>query len=716
MGRRPVSIRRSLARNLSWLVLVASGVIAVMTFVTARHLVTELAGSLIEQRLAQTELALKHFFAPVENVLLLFRDWGEAGLLASVDYNAIELARGSGIEANISSVEHLNLRFIPLLERAPQISSMMIADDAGGEYMLLRHEDTWSSRITYADRWNRQTLSLSLDGTGASLDQSWREIDYDPRRRPWFRNVAGGDANHPVYWTEPYTFFTTRDPGITASLRWSDPRDPDRMQVMAFDILLSDISRFTTGLPVSPRGKVLVGTEDRRIAGLPRDPRFGSDEGIRKYMLKPLRELGLPEVNDAIRAWDEQGLEPGSIYSYQSGGELWWAGVRVFHLGDQRFRIAVVAPHQDFLEPVIQQRNRTIAVIVAAILAAFTIASILARRYSRPLAALAAQAERIEALDVDHGDPIVSRLREVDQLASTQERMRAALTSFSRYVPIDVVRELMQRNEAANIGGARRVITVLFTDIQGFTTIAEAMDPEDLTQHMSGYFDAMLGEVQGDGFGEVTQLTGDGFVAFWGAPVDCADHAARAADAVLRCRARLAALNRDWEVQGLPVLRTRFGLATGPVVVGNVGSPVRLVYTAVGDTINLASRLEGLNRFYGTWVMVSEDMRNAAGGAFAWRRLDRVRAKGKHQPIDLYELLGRAGEVDAATLAFAERYEEALAHFGRREFAEAEQVLAALQLERPDDLSIERLLALSREYAVEPPPHDWDGTTVYHEK
>jgi adenylate cyclase len=279
-----------------------------------------------------------------------------------------------------------------------------------------------------------------------------------------------------------------------------------------------------------------------------------------------------------------------------------------------------------------------------------------------------------------------------------------------------VVRELMKRDEAANIGGTRRTITVLFTDIQGFTTIAEALAPEALTSHMAEYFEAMLGTVQSDGYGEVTQLAGDGFVAFWGAPIPSEDHAAHAVESVLRCRERLAILNAQWSAGGRPALPTRFGLATGPVVVGNVGSPARLVYTAVGDTINLASRLEGLNRFYGTWVLASDEVRRAGGDAFAWRQLDRVRAKGKQASIELYELLGRAGEVDRPLLEFSARYEEALGLYRRRRFSDAIRALERLAAEFPDDVSVARLLELTRGFQNRPPEEDWDGTTVFHEK
>jgi adenylate cyclase len=304
----------------------------------------------------------------------------------------------------------------------------------------------------------------------------------------------------------------------------------------------------------------------------------------------------------------------------------------------------------------------------------------------------------------------------MDQLAAEQERMRVALDSFSRYVPVDVVRELMRRGEAARIGGSRCDVTALFTDIQGFTSVSEILEPEALTAHLADYFESLLEILQGDGFGTVTQLTGDGLIGFWGAPRADEAHASHAATAVLACRARLADLNEKWAREGKPELRTRFGLATGSAVVGNVGAVSRLVYTAVGDTINLASRLEGLSRFYGTSILASEPTREAVGESFEWRRVDVVRVKGKSVPVGIYELLGAAGELPEAELRLARQYEEALGLYRERRFAQARERLETLVAAGRGDLSVTRLLDLARLYEQSPPDADWDGVSDFFEK
>ncbi|MHC5012161.1 MAG: adenylate/guanylate cyclase domain-containing protein, partial [Planctomycetota bacterium] len=374
------------------------------------------------------------------------------------------------------------------------------------------------------------------------------------------------------------------------------------------------------------------------------------------------------------------------------------------------FRIGVVAPESDFLGEVHAQRTFVLVLTVAALLVAGVISMVLARRYSRPIDQLVEQSERIRNLDLRAGVSSPTNLREMAKLGEAQERMRVALDAFARYVPTEVVRELLDRGEAAHIGGRSRSLTILFSDIEGFTSISESMSPEALTGHMASYFDALV-QILRKGHGTIDKFVGDAIVAFWGAPRPDEDHARNAVESVYRCTEALDRLNREWEAEGLPPLPTRFGLSTGDVVVGNVGTPSRLSYTVLGDAVNLASRLEGTNRVYGTRVLASTATRKAAGDDFHWRKVDVVRVKGREEPEALYELLGPRGEVDPGRLAWAAQYEEALEQYHAREFAAVGRILERAEALRPGDLSVRRLAELARRYEAESPPEDWDPVT-----
>ncbi len=376
----------------------------------------------------------------------------------------------------------------------------------------------------------------------------------------------------------------------------------------------------------------------------------------------------------------------------------------------------VVVPERDLLGVIQQQRIFFAAITLIAMLVATSMAVALSRRFSEPLRRLAGSSQRMGRLDLTPSPAVESSLTEVDQLAAEQERMRIALDAFSKYVPVELVRELLRRGEAARLGGSERDITILFSDVIGFTTVAEAMTPPEVTAHMGEYFAALLEVIQEDGYGDVNEIAGDGVVAFWGAPAEDADHALHAVDAVLRCRDRIAALNPVWRERGKPELPTRFGLASGPVVVGNVGAPTRLSYAAMGDTVNTASRVESINRVYGTEVIATAAVRERAGSGFAWRLVDAVRVKGKTEVLELFELLGRSGAVPQEVAKFAELYEAALALFRERRFKEALDALDALASERPRDLSVERLAARCRALRDDPPSDDWDGVSQFEEK
>ncbi|MCX7824725.1 MAG: adenylate/guanylate cyclase domain-containing protein [Verrucomicrobiae bacterium] len=293
--------------------------------------------------------------------------------------------------------------------------------------------------------------------------------------------------------------------------------------------------------------------------------------------------------------------------------------------------------------------------------------------------------------------------------------MRTALESFSRYVPVGVVRDLLGRGEAARIGGRIEVLSVLFSDIHDFTAIAESMGPDLLARHLTDYFGAIQ-EVLDQHHATVDKFIGDAVLAFWGAPHFDPLHALHAVQAALACRQKIAEFNRAAAARGQPPLRTSFGIATGPVVVGNVGSPSRLNYSVLGNTVNIASRLEGINRHYGTDILVSKAVVEATGDTFLWRRVDCVAVKGAASAMEIYEPLGARGQVPDEIIAFKTAYEAGLAAYQSRAFQEAVAIFSRLNEKHPDNQSVQVLLRRSREAEANPPSADGDLTFRFQSK
>jgi len=707
-----VSIRWSLFRNLGLLVLGLAIAILATTSFTSQRIVSLMSERMIERSLERGATELAVLFDPVAASLLEARLWAANGLLDPGDPDS------------------LNELFVPLLRGFPQISSVNIADADGRSWMLLRVGGRWRNRRTDPNRWGddlrfREFATGGSDVREWSIDDPAPEERFDPRTRDWYRTAVEGarmvepqaELPREIYWTEPYTFFTTGEPGVTAAVH---ARTADgRRLVVAFDVLLRDISDYTSNLVVSPNGFVSILTSDRRILGLPRHPKLRDPDARRAAVLQRPEDLGIAVLEDAVRARIERGLlsptEGTASFPFQSAGEAWWAGGQAIHAHpDRRFSIVVAMPERDMLGPIMELRVFVVVLSLLALGIAVLMALQLARLYSRPLARLATNSERIRQLDLDDATPVASSIREVSLLAGAQERMRTALDSFVRYVPSDVVRELLERGDAARLGGARETLSILFTDVEGFTAIAERMTPEAITAHMAEYFEALLPIV--DEHGTVDKLIGDAIVAFWGAPAPDPDHARHAIEATLACRDRLDELNADWERRGLPALPTRFGLNCGPAMVGNVGSHTRLSYTAVGDSMNLAARLEGLNKFYATRILAAEPLPERAGDAFVWRRVDLVSPKGKTAAVEIFELLGREGEVPPERLEFARRYEEALDLYRARRWREALTALGELSPEKASDLSVQRLRDACDACLREPPDDTWRAVTSLDRK
>ncbi|MEK7389145.1 MAG: adenylate/guanylate cyclase domain-containing protein [Elusimicrobiota bacterium] len=287
--------------------------------------------------------------------------------------------------------------------------------------------------------------------------------------------------------------------------------------------------------------------------------------------------------------------------------------------------------------------------------------------------------------------------------------------AFSQYLSPEIVSRIAANPDMLTLGGERRDVTFYFSDIQGFTTFSEQLTPEKLTRLMNRYLGEMTDTILSSG-GTLDKYIGDAIMAFWGAPAPCDDHALVACKAALSNQRRLAGLREEFEREGYPPVRNRIGLNSGPASIGNMGSAARLSYTAIGDNVNLASRLEGANKAYGTYILISESTRQGAADAIEVRELDFVKVKGKNLPIRVYELLGLKGETDEGLLRKARRFEEGLARYRARAFKEAAAVFQAVINEFAQDHACEVYLERCRLCLETEPPADWDGSHALTEK
>jgi adenylate cyclase len=290
-----------------------------------------------------------------------------------------------------------------------------------------------------------------------------------------------------------------------------------------------------------------------------------------------------------------------------------------------------------------------------------------------------------------------------------REQRQAIRNTFALYVPEGVVSELISHPEKISLGGEQKELTLLFSDLAGFTSVSEALEPPEVATLLNEYFKDMS-EVIFRHRGTIDKFIGDAIMAFWNAPVDDPGHALNGVQAARDMLIALGTVSARLQARGLPPIDMRIGIHTGPAVVGNLGSPTRFSYTAIGDSVNLASRLEGVNKYYGTRLLISGDTVARLGqhaAELALRPVDRVRVKGKSEAVDLYTLCLHP--------ELRERQLSAFATYQRGEWAEALRCFETLLADAPDDKLAQTYIDRLKHFIAQPPAN-WDGVMTMEAK
>ncbi len=561
-------------------------------------------------------------------------------------------------------------------------------------------EAKWVIRTIESSTGERRDTHLYLASWGKVLRIERADPVYDPRKRPWYAAAIGADG---VAGSGVYVFSGTGRPGFTLSRRLTT-EDGVRIGVFGADVSMSSLADFLRGQKVGSAGTTFILDENGQLIGYP-DMARSVVEKDGKVALVHGAEVADPPVAAAVRAWRGHGAEQLSV---TVDNQVWLARFQPFpdHFG-RRWTVGVVAAEDDFIGP-LKRASLTILAIGLGFVVLATLGIVaVSRVLARPIHALIGETERIRRFELDGPIQVRSPVQEVDRLAEALGNMKAGLASFGTYVPKSLVADIIRSGAGTGIGGERRPLTVMFTDLAGFTAASEAMEPEQVLHWLSDYFDAMSQAIHGHG-GTIDKFIGDAVMAMWNAPVADPDHVANACRAMLACRAAAGVLGRA----GGPALRTRMGLHTGTAMVGNVGSSDRMQYTALGAMVNLASRVEGLNKQFGTELLVTQPVAEAVGDRFLLRPFGPVVVVGASIPLPVYELLGAAGDV-APGLA---QWHVAWAAWTARDWGAAETAFAACVTARPDDAAARLFRDHARAFRTRPPAADWDGALRFASK
>jgi adenylate cyclase len=342
-------------------------------------------------------------------------------------------------------------------------------------------------------------------------------------------------------------------------------------------------------------------------------------------------------VGAVMRRWDGSDRLEGSIRNKDERDYLF--RLRKFSQGDGfRGYSLLIAAEDDFAQNVRKLQIRGIIIALIAGGSFVPAVWIFGSRMSTSLKRITAQASRLRTLAPPDDAPVASRVAEIDELGRTMAVAQRSIWSFARFVPKDIVKGIIDSSISTELGGARQEVTILFTDVTNFTGIAETADPDSLMHQTSRHFAALTEAFLAEG-GTVDKFIGDSVMVFWNAPHLQLDHVERACRAALAAKAASDALNTQFAAEGLTPFVVRVGIHFGEAVVGNVGSAERMNYTALGNSVNLAARLEGLNKEYGTTILVSEAVRKRAEHCCRFKAIASVIAKGMTTETRVYELV-----------------------------------------------------------------------------
>jgi adenylate cyclase len=523
----------------------------------------------------------------------------------------------------------------------------------------------------------------------------FENTDFDVTQQQWYREGIKND--------EPSWFEVTMHPiGVRPSIAYVGPIDvyQKRQGVLAVIIENTRLAQFLSQLSVGKMGAAFILRHDGAVVAAP-DP--NADETNMQRSDQAL----LPIAQGAIKQADmsDSTDKAGRRVRFIADGNAY--AVTMTPLAFAGWTLATVIPEAEFLGPIEATIRKLLIGLAILVVAAAALSAWLARRViAAPLITVVNELKHVERFELDQVRRHSSRIVELANLSNAIADMAGGLAAFGKYIPTDLVRMLLREGVEPRPGGAARTLTVMFADIAGFTGLSERLG-DRIFPLLSGYLDTMSREVSSHG-GTIDKFIGDAVMAFWGAPVANADHVVDACRAALACQGALRA-SGVVDDAGRP-LKVRIGINSGNMLVGNIGSELRLNYTVIGDAVNVASRLEGANKEYGTEIIIGEETRRLAGDRVQVRELDRLMVYGRSGGLAIYELLDVAS--DAGLPPWVALYERGLAAYRAQDFAGAIALFGQVLEQRPADQPARIMLARSKDLLAAPPGKDWQATNA----
>ncbi|MBK4722854.1 adenylate/guanylate cyclase domain-containing protein [Azospirillum sp. YIM DDC1] len=597
--------------------------------------------------------------------------------------------------------------FFQMARLAPDGGRFGPATPPPGSALALRMQDSSSGR--FADSY------FYLRSWGQVTGVERAEATEDPRTAPWY--VAAQKVGAAVM-SDAFVLPATRRPVVTVSYRMATD-DGVPIGTIGADVSLDRLAARLDALRIGPSGAVFViDGRGRVICHNRADLLVGGDGAT--AALHTTASFPDPVLAEAV---ERRSGGAGDRFIAPLGPMGRDYIIEFATLADgigSGWTVGVAVEVDEFVGSIRRATYRIVVIGTGLLAVSVLLLLWLSHRLTRPMQDIVSETKRIRHFDLNGRFAVRTRVQEVAELAGAVEAMKGGLRRFGAYVPKALVRDIIVTGDGGELGGETRPLSILFSDIAGFTATSEAMPPQQVLDRLTTYFERMTACIHGHG-GTVDKFIGDAIMAFWNAPRPDPDHVEHACLAALGCLSVNRAINDACLAAGMPPMPTRFGLHLGEVVVGNVGSSDRMQYTALGSHVNLASRIEGLNKVYGTSILVTGAVEQAVRGRFLFRPVDLAVPSGLSAPIELFELVGALDPHSAfarppETHDLCRQWHVAVSLYRGRRWSAALDLLRPLA-DEPEVAALARLYVARCERLIADPPGDgWDPAEHFKSK
>ncbi len=636
-------------------------------------------------------------------------------LLDPISASLLSMAKQVRDDPQLFDSASVNDTLLLHLENNPNLVSIFLASDKGSFHQVqkMREGMIVANRVPPAEAnfnfWVVQPGLQSSKNTQpansvftfyktrdtAPLDTFVIANNYDPRERPFYKSLASTVAHAPevlrqrfILLDEPYISGSTSRPTMTVSTPVYTDEKFKGMLGESFE--LSAISTFLKSIQISQNSEtyILDGEGDIVVS-------TGLDNGYTIDKKKLVKQNVLSADGKAVQQAFQlhaSGKNRQFEFTHAGTSEIYLAQFTEFPNNyNKKWEVLTLAPVSDFLVGLNEINKRLIAYGGLACLVLAFLTYVLSRKISRPIEILTEDIR--DLLDFNPSRRVIhSNILEINILSNAVNKLRNTLKAFTTYVPQDLVNDLLRSGNDIELGGESRYLTILFTDLQGFSSISEVTPSRELMKLISAYL-ALVTQTVKEETGTVDKFIGDSVMAFWGAPLLDQNHAFHACVAAVKSQRRMVGLNEQLVKEGLSPLTVRIGIHSDAVLVGNIGSPTRMSYTVMGDGVNIAARLEGINKEFSTSICISHATYKEAGERLWTRPVDVITVKGRKGEIPIYELLAIRGD-DPETMptereqALCKATHKAFALFVNQHYNEAADQYQAIADSFNDDLSM----------------------------